>query len=102
MSKPYPAFKVLKAMQDVFASGARVVAPGSSSTKLQALATTYPKGRSAFLLVNAQGAGNATIAGLKRGTVYAIVTQDVRGLRRSTAKVDPKGFLTVPCPHARS
>lgn len=99
---PYPAFHVMRQMQDVFTRGARVASVGGAAdSEVQAIATVRG-GRTAVLLVNPSGPGTVVLRGLpKSATVRIELSDRVRQRRPVTAKTSATGEARFALP-ARS
>ncbi len=95
--KPYPVFQVMKQMENVFAPGSKVVTGKISKAGLQSIATIGK--RFGVLLINSEGAGQATLKGLIPNADVEIVEDDrSEGSRVLSAKVSAAGTLKVSVP----
>ena len=103
--KPYPAFLVIKQMEEALQPDTRIVGATADNDDLKLVAARGPKaGYFSLLLVNPVGAGTATISGLPPGEAAALFLSDAEGQRKTVtmkAEVGKDGRLTVALP-ARS
>ena len=96
--KPYPAFEVVRQMEEVFGSGQKVVKAASNTSELRALGTIDSRGVLYVLLVNPGGLGKAKVSGFKPNATVRIETRNLAGGKISYAKASVSGTLTVALP----
>jgi O-glycosyl hydrolase len=98
---PYPAFSVLKQMEDVCAPGSRVVSTHTTDDGLQVLATTGPKtSRFAVIIVNPKGPGTVALSGLPPAAKVQVFQSDktAQDQNMGTRVIGADGILAFPVP----
>jgi len=102
--KPYPVFRIIKQMEDVFKPGSHIVTTNVGDDALQVMVTSGPvRGRFAGLIVNAKGSGAVVLSGLPANAQVQLSLSDKSAQEQNLGvhRVSAKGTLKVTVP-ARS
>lgn len=98
---PYPAWFVVRQMEQALAPGAKIAGATSDNEDLRALAAAGPQsGQFSVLLVNPAGAGRVTVSGLPAGARVFVTRSTAARQNEALAPVraDNAGRLTVSVP----
>ena len=99
--KPYPSFQILQQMGEAFGKGTQIIGASSDNVGVQTLAGVKPDGTTVVFIVNPNGAGEATISGLKAGAQATMTLSDENAQNRvmpGKLSVDNAGELKVQLP----
>ena len=99
--KPFPSFQILQQIGQSFGKGTQIIGASSDNVGVQTIAGVKPDGATVILIVNPNGAGAATIGGLKAGAEATLTVSDESAQNRVVAEklsVDKTGDLPVQLP----
>ena len=99
--KPYPSFQILQQMGQAFGKDTQIIGATSDNAGVQIISGIKPDGTTVVFIVNPNGAGEATISGLKAGTQVTMTLSEESAQNRAMPdklSVDKAGELKVQLP----